>query len=190
MALPELEFTLAPDSINVYNESSGTYIYQVLGVFENTSDCIKPITPVKAIKANKTSRFGEIREFNYKHTNSSHFTFAIDEYSDDDFSDGAIQSIYIAVVVSDWYYQRCKKYKNMLVDIFDMHSCAKQRIGVFDFRDLKHYEIRNNLTQSIEHAIVDRIMLKNYSKSVTSTSNAISEIVNDDGLMKVCVQFF
>ena len=188
MSLPMLEFTIAPDSISVYNQSSGMYIYKVYGIFENTLDCITPVTPIKAIRSTKSNVFGEVPKFNLKHTKASHFTFAIEEYGDDDFTDSAIQSVYIGVILSDWYYQRCKQYKTMFVDVFDDRS--KQRIAVFNFKNFIHNVIKNNFDNTIEHAIFERLPCRNYSKQNTLLLNRISDIVDDGGLLKLYIKFY
>lgn len=187
MSLPVLEFTIVPDSISVYNESSGMYIYQVFGVFENEPDFIGPIAPAKAIASNKTNRFGEVREFNCKHTRSSHFTLALDEYGDDDFTKGSIQSMYVSVILSDWYYQRCKKFKTMTVQIFNAET--KQFIGIFNFKGFKHHMVKINTNRTIEHAITGTISNRNYDKAFTTLINTFSDIIDDEGQLKVYIWF-
>ena len=189
MSLPVLEFTIVPDSISVYNESSGMYIYQVFGVFESAPDCFRPIDPAKAMVSNKTNRFGEVLDYNNKHTRSTAFTLALDEYGDDDFTNGGIQSMYVSLILSDWYYRRCKNCKTMTVEIFGVNP--KQFIGIFDFEDFIFIDhtVKINTKQTTNHIVAGRGSYRNYDKTFTKLINTISDIVDDEGLLKVYIRF-
>ena len=208
MSLPVLEFTIVPDSISVYNESSGMYIYQVFGVFESAPDCFRPIDPYKVIKvfkdipkairpsspimaisSNEHNRFGEVLDYNHKHTRSTAFTLALDEYGDDDFTNGGVQSMYVSLMLSDWYYQRCKNCKTMTVEIFDVKP--KQFIGIFDFKDFIFIDhtVKINTKQTINHIIAGRISYRNYDRTFTDLINTFSDIVDNEDQLKVYIRF-